>query len=96
MMKRGVSLRDLRVSALVQSTEALVRCVLAGAGVGVTSFLAVQKHLEAGELKIIHVSGLDILRSFYVIQHRGRSLLSCSKMLMESVEKHIMTVNTGE
>ena len=89
MMNCGVSLRDLRVAALVQSTEAMVRCVLAGAGVGVTSFLAVQEYLEAGELTIIDVPGLDIVRSFYLIHHKARTLFSCSRMLMNSVEKHI-------
>ncbi len=96
MMECGVSLRDLRVSALVQSTEALVRCVLAGAGVGVTSFLAVQKYIDSGELKTIDVSGLDIGRSFYIIQHKGRSLFSCSRMLMDSVKNYIKTVNAVE
>ena len=96
MMKCGVSLRDLRVSALVQSTEALVKCLLAGAGVGVTSFLAVQKHLDSGELEIIDVSGFDISRSFFIIQHRGRSLFSCSRMMMDRVKEYIRTLNTGE
>ncbi len=91
MMNYGVSLRDLKISAMVQSTESLVRCVLAGAGVGVTSFLAVQEYLDAGELTIIDVSGLDIVRSFYTIHHKGRTLFSCSRMLMDSVEKHIKT-----
>ncbi len=93
MMRCGVSLHELRVSALVQSTEALVRCLLAGAGVGVTSFLAVQEYIDAGELKIIDVSGLDIGRSFYIIQHKGRSHFSCSRMLMDSVKKYIQTVS---
>jgi DNA-binding transcriptional LysR family regulator len=93
MMRCGVSLHELRVSALVQSTEALVRCLLAGAGVGVTSFLAVQEYIDADELKIIDVSGLDIGRSFYIIQHKGRSHFSCSRMLMDSVKKYIQTVS---
>jgi len=49
-------------------------------------------YLDAGELTIIDVSGLDIAISFYFIQHRGRALFSCSRMFMDSVEKYIKTV----
>ncbi len=89
MMVCGISLQELRVSTQVQSTEALVRCVLAGTGVGVTSRLAVQKYVESGELDIIEVEGLNIQRNFYIIRHRRRSLFTCSGKLIECIQKHI-------
>jgi DNA-binding transcriptional LysR family regulator len=89
MMDSKISVRDLRVSTLVQSTEALVRCVLAGVGVGVTSRLAVQKYVDSGELLVLDVSDLDIKRNFYIIRHKRRSLFTCSNKLIESVRQHI-------
>lgn len=89
LMDCGISVQDLRVSTLVQSTEALVRCVLAGAGVGVTSRLAVQKYIDSGELAVLDVSGLVINRSFYIIRHKRRSLFTCSNKLIECVKEHI-------
>ncbi len=86
----GILLHDLRVSTLVQSTEAMVRCILAGAGVGVTSSLAVQKYIESGELIVLDVDGLDIKRNFYIIRHKRRSLFTCSSKLIECVKEHIM------
>ncbi len=85
----GIALQDMRISTLVQSTEALVRCVLAGVGVGVTSGLAVQKYVESGELTILDISDLDIKRNFYIIRHRRRSLFTCSNKLIECVKRHI-------
>lgn len=85
----GISLKDLKVSTLVQSTEALVRCVLAGAGVGVTSKLAAQKYVNSGELDVLAVPGLEIKRNFYIITHKRRTLFSCSNILMSCVKKHI-------
>ncbi|MFP4084703.1 MAG: selenium metabolism-associated LysR family transcriptional regulator [Desulfonatronovibrio sp.] len=89
MTDAGISLKELKVSTLVQSTEALVRCVLAGTGVGVTSKLAVHKYVNSGELHVLNIPGLDIKRNFYIITHKRRTLFSCSNILLSSVKKHI-------
>ncbi|MFO7728358.1 MAG: LysR substrate-binding domain-containing protein, partial [Desulfonatronovibrio sp.] len=67
----------------------LVRCVLAGAGVGVTSKLAAQKYVNSGELDVLNIPGLDIKRNFYIITHKRRTLFSCSNILMSCIKKHI-------
>ena len=89
MMDRGISIQDLTVSTLVQSTEAMVRCVLAGIGVGVTSRLAVQKYVDSGELTLLNVTDLNIKRNFYAVRHKRRTLFTCSKILIDCVRKHI-------
>ena len=85
----SIPFQDLRFSTLVQSTEALVRCVLAGVGAGVTSRLAAQKYVDSGELVILDVAGLEIKRNFYIVKHKRRSLFTCSSKLIEGVKKYI-------
>ena len=89
MISQGVALQDLNITTLVQSTEALVRCILAGAGLGVTSHLAVGKYVEAGDLKILDIGGLNIKRNFHIIRHRRRSLFTCSSRLIQCIREHI-------
>lgn len=84
-----ISTRDFKVTTLVQSTEALVRCVLAGVGVGVTSGLVVRKYLDSGELLSLDVPELEIKRNFYVIRHKRRSIYASSGKLMQAVHMHI-------
>jgi DNA-binding transcriptional LysR family regulator len=95
LAERRIPTRDFKVTTLVQSTEALVRCVLAGVGVGVTSGLVVQKYLDSGELLSLDVPDLDIKRNFYIIRHKRRSLFACSGTLMEAVRKHIKNNTFG-
>ncbi len=95
VLECGISPQDLNVSTLVQSTEALVRCVLAGTGVGVTSRLAIQKYVDSGELTTLVVEGLDIKRNFYIIRHKRRSLFTCSNKLIECLKKHVIDNGHG-
>ncbi|WP_028574903.1 selenium metabolism-associated LysR family transcriptional regulator [Desulfonatronovibrio hydrogenovorans] len=89
MIDCGISLQELKTSTMVQSTEALVRCVLAGVGAGVTSRLAVKKHLESGELVSLDVKGLNIKRNFYIIRHKRRTLFTCANILIDNIKSHI-------
>lgn len=83
--KHKMDISSLPGKALVQSTEAMVRCVLSGLGAGVTSRLAVDEFLSSGQLARLEVSDLNIRRRFYLIKHRRRTLYLCASMLMQHI-----------
>ncbi|WP_045213018.1 selenium metabolism-associated LysR family transcriptional regulator [Desulfonatronovibrio magnus] len=89
LLDMNTSVKDINVTTLVHSTEALVRCILAGAGLGVTSKLAVQSYIEAGLMEKIELSSLEIKRNFYIIKHRRRTLFTCSTSLLSCLKNHL-------
>ncbi len=79
----------LPAKAFVQSTEALVRCIMAGIGVGVTSRLAVQDYIQSGALLRLEVENFNIKREFYLLKHKRRTLFMCATILMQHIQRHM-------
>ena len=88
LTKSKIDLRDLNVVAMVQSTEALIRCLLAGIGVGVTSRLAVQEYIQSQKMFELKVQGINLERSFYIIHHKRRSLFPAALKLINYTKKY--------
>ncbi|MCA1743934.1 MAG: selenium metabolism-associated LysR family transcriptional regulator [Desulfonatronovibrio sp.] len=93
LMENKISFQDLQIATMVESTETLVRCVLSGTGVGMTSMLAVNEYIDSDDLKILNVKGLEFKRNFYVIKHKRRTLFTCAQRLIETIYSHV--VNNG-
>lgn len=70
----GVKVGDLKVSARLSSSEAVKQGVMSGCGAAFISRFAVSGELKFGELVQINVAGLKIIRSFYLVQRKGRTL----------------------
>ena len=85
LQEHRIDVCSLPAKALVQSTEAMVRCVLSGLGAGVTSRLAAQELISSGQLVRLDVSDLNMLRQFYLIKHKRRTLFLCASMLMQHI-----------
>ncbi|MEJ2183283.1 MAG: selenium metabolism-associated LysR family transcriptional regulator [Nitrospirota bacterium] len=71
---KGLALKDLTVSAVLGSTNAVTQAVRAGLGASVLSRLAIEDDLREGKVERIRIKGLRMPRSFFVITHRSRSL----------------------
>jgi DNA-binding transcriptional LysR family regulator len=70
----GFSQERLRIKAYLGSNESVKQAILAGAGISFISEMSVKKECERGDLRIIKVDGMDILRSIYLVRRRGREL----------------------
>jgi len=68
---RGI-LSDLHVSMELQHTEAIVRAVEAGLGVGCLSRICVQDAIQRGSLVPLPVPGRDFHREWYLITRRDK------------------------
>jgi len=81
----GMQIKDFEVAVQVQNTEALVRCLLAGMGVGVTSRLAVEGHVQSGQLQTLDVQDIVLVRNFYLIRHKRRTLFPAVRVFINYV-----------
>ena len=68
---RGI-LSDLPISMELQHTEAIVRAVEAGLGVGCLSHICVQDAIRRGSLVRLPVPGRDFHREWYLITRRDK------------------------
>jgi DNA-binding transcriptional LysR family regulator len=79
LQKAGIHYADLTVVAELGSTEAVVRGVRSGMGVGVVSMRAVAEELRTGLLARISLKGPPLERTFYVVQREGRPLSQAAR-----------------
>lgn len=83
LLAAGLDERCLHVALTVDSTEALLQCVLAGLGVGVTSLLAAQPFLERGEMETLDTPVLSIQRRLFLVRHAKRHIFPAPRYFME-------------
>ena len=83
LREAGHTVRDLRVSAWVDSTEAVMQCVRAGMGVSITSRLAAKPYIESGEMVVLDNLPFSVERSFHVIYRKGRNLYPACRYFIE-------------
>ncbi|NLY50271.1 MAG: LysR family transcriptional regulator [Firmicutes bacterium] len=66
----GIDLNDLKVVMELGSPEAILTAVAAGLGISVISRWAADKALALGQVREVHVDGLDLKRDLYLITHK--------------------------
>jgi LysR family transcriptional regulator, low CO2-responsive transcriptional regulator len=86
--RAGASLADLNVSLELGSNSAIKDAVKRGLGVAFLSRLAVERELDAKELRAVSVRGLCLTRSFYLVYHRLRPLSPAATAFLHFVESH--------
>jgi DNA-binding transcriptional LysR family regulator len=69
--ERGV---DYRIAMEVSSNETIKQAVMAGMGISFISKHTVSLELAAGKLVLLNVSGLPLVRDWYVIHLRDKRL----------------------
>jgi len=89
LLRQGVGTRSLNVSITVQNTEAMLRCLLAGMGVSVTSRMVVQDALAQGRLLELDLPALHFQRNFHVIYHRKRTLFPAGQRFLEFLQERL-------
>ncbi|EMG38259.1 transcriptional regulator, LysR family [Desulfocurvibacter africanus PCS] len=79
----GLDIRCLNISLTVESTEAVLQCVLSGFGVGITSRIAAQAYIDRGELLELNAPSLAIRRRFYLIRHEKRHIFPVTRYFID-------------
>ncbi|PIE69345.1 MAG: LysR family transcriptional regulator [Deltaproteobacteria bacterium] len=95
LTQQGIGISDLQVSIQVQTTQAMLGCVLAGLGVAVTSRMVVEPYVQRGELAALALPELAMSRSFYLIHHPQRELFPVAKTLRRFLIKAFQRVSSA-
>jgi DNA-binding transcriptional LysR family regulator len=86
--RSGTSLAGLNVTLALGSNAAIKDAVKRGMGIAFLSRLAVQRELDAGELRAVAVSGLSLGRRFYLVRHRHRPLSPAASAFLHFLASH--------
>ncbi|MGB9840290.1 selenium metabolism-associated LysR family transcriptional regulator [Thermovenabulum sp.] len=74
LIQKGLSLEKLKIIAELGSTEAIIQAVKAGVGISVISNRAIEDYKNTGILKTFRIKGIKMLRDFYIVTKKGRTL----------------------
>jgi LysR family transcriptional regulator, low CO2-responsive transcriptional regulator len=86
--RAGTSLTDLNIALELGSNAAIRDAVKRGLGVAFLSRFAVQRELDAHELRAVSVRGLRLTRHFYLVYHRRRPLSPAASVFLHFVGSH--------
>ena len=88
--RSGTTLAGLNITLELGSNAAIKDAVKRGMGIAFLSRLAVQRELDADELRAAAVSGLSLDRHFYQIRHRRRPLTAAASAFVHFLTSHPM------
>lgn len=74
LLQRGLSLEKLKIVAELGSSEAIIQAVKAGVGISAISNRAIEDYKNTGMIKTFRIKGFKMLRDFYVVTKKGRTL----------------------
>jgi LysR family transcriptional regulator, low CO2-responsive transcriptional regulator len=86
--RASTSLAGLNITLELGSNAAIKDTVKRGLGVAFLSSLAVQREIDAAELRAVTVSGLSLTRQFYLVYHRLRPLSPAASVFLHFLETH--------
>jgi DNA-binding transcriptional LysR family regulator len=88
LRKKGKSLRQFNGTIEMGSTSSLKEGVKAGLGLAFISKRAVEEELKKGLLSQVSIEGIDpIVRPFYIVSHRGRTLSPVGMKFLQYLKK---------
>ncbi len=92
MQKQGYDIQNLRIIAVMGSTEAVRQGIKSCVGISILSAIAIEDDIRAGLLKPIKVRGIELKRCFYLTRHKERTpsppSLSFEKSLIEELAQN--------
>jgi LysR family transcriptional regulator, low CO2-responsive transcriptional regulator len=86
--RSGASFAGLNITLELGSNAAIKDAVKRGLGVAFLSRLAVQREIDADELRAVTVSGLSLARHFYLVYHRRRPFSIAASVFVHFLESH--------
>jgi DNA-binding transcriptional LysR family regulator len=88
LLKAGTALSALNVAFELGSNAAIKDAVRRGLGVAFLSQMTVRRELEAKELRVVTVRGMDLTRQFYVVFDRRRPLTPAAAVFVHFAVAH--------
>ncbi|SMP12693.1 DNA-binding transcriptional regulator, LysR family [Desulfurobacterium pacificum] len=85
LKRKGIDSSTLKVAGILGSNTAIKEAVKTGEGFGLVSRLSVKKELQCGELKIVKIEGLRIIRKFYAVRRKDITPQPAARIFWEKV-----------
>ncbi len=89
LKRNGLAMENLNVIAELGSTQALIRAVRSGMGLGFLSRLSVENEIRQKNLKAVKLKGVSITRRFSIITHRLRFNSRICKAFIEFLTRPV-------
>ena len=90
--EKGLGVKDLKVVAVLGSTDAVREAVKAGLGVSILSKYALTEEFTASKLAVARIKGLKMKRMFFVVSHKKRTLPTHYRLLVEDMTRRFLKV----
>ncbi len=75
LQRIGLAIHDLDVAIVVASTQAMLRCVQSGMGVGITSWMAYAEAFGSlPDVQWVHIPDMRLERTFHAVYHARREM----------------------
>ncbi len=87
LAQAGIHPSSLKIKAVLGSNESIKQAVMGGLGVSFVSEFSVRNELERGELNVVDLTGLEIVRSFYLATRAGRVLSPAAQAFVAVMEE---------
>jgi len=87
LAKKGLSIKDLKVVAVLGSTDAVREAAKAGLGASILSKFALAEELTASKLAMAKIKGVRMKRVFFIVTHRKRTLPAHYRLLVEDMTR---------
>ena len=81
----GVELDQMRIQAVVSSTQAVIACIQSGLGVSMVSSLAAAGPLARSEVRQLPSSGASPRRTFYAVVHAQRAQFPALQAFLQEI-----------
>lgn len=83
LIKQNLTLDKFNIVARMGNTEAVKQGIKNGIGISIISTLAVSDELQTGTLKAIDIESVDLIRPFYLIKHKHRTISPLNNIFKE-------------
>jgi DNA-binding transcriptional LysR family regulator len=85
--QNNIDMSDMNVTAILGSTDAVKQAIKAGLGVSIISKIAIADELKRKELTTAVFHEAPMIRNFYVVTHKGRTLPGVYKAFIEHLSR---------
>lgn len=83
LLAAGMQTSAIRIKARLGSNEAIKQAIMKNLGISFLSLISIRSELARGELAVLDVTGLNLCRSFYLAQRKGRELSPAARAFVE-------------
>ena len=88
LKENGYGQKSLKIIAYMNNLDAIKHSVSLGLGVAIVSAISVKDYIDFGLVKAFSIEGIDMMRSFYIVNHKNRPISPINAAFLEYVKSY--------